>query len=395
MRLIAKFSLLAALVGASLAIAAPVTAGGYHLEYRFKGMRDGSEPDSNFVKIGGKLYGATIGGGANRQGTIYSFDPATGAETTVYSFAGGSDGSGPSAVLVTLRDKIYGTTGDTVFSFDPATGVEAVVHAFGGQSYNAGPTGLLHIGDTLYGVTFGNGNYGSVFSLDPASGIEHTLHVFKGGSDGAEPVSLTSFGGMLYGMALYGGSPNCGGGCGVVFQVDPASGRETIVHAFQGGTDGALPSYLGTMVETGGLLYGTTQRGGGGGAIDGGSGTIFSVDPTTDAEKVLHAFQGGDDGIDPAGILSVIGDTLYGVTFRGGGSTDTVCGSIGCGTVYSLNLTTGVEEVVHGFRGNQAGFPQSGLTYVDHRLFGTTNYGGRKASGCGLEGCGAMFSVRP
>ena len=39
MRLIAKFSLLATLVGATLAITSPVTAGGYHLEYRFKGRR--------------------------------------------------------------------------------------------------------------------------------------------------------------------------------------------------------------------------------------------------------------------------------------------------------------------------------------------------------------------
>ena len=43
-----------------------------------------------------------------------------------------------------------------------------------------------------------------------------------------------------------------------------------------------------------GKLYGTTSAGG-----NGSSGTVFSV-TTTGKEKVLHNFQGGvDDGSDP------------------------------------------------------------------------------------------------
>jgi uncharacterized repeat protein (TIGR03803 family) len=400
MRLTAKVLLLAAFAGAVIAAASPASAHRYELEYRFKGGHDGAGPGSSLIKVGGKLFGTSTDGGAGGLGTIFSFDPSTGVEATVYSFKGGADGSSPFDALIKVGGKLYGTTGSggagdckggcgTVFSFDPSTGVEAIVYAFQGQEDSEGPSALVYIDHTLYGTTFGDEN-GTAFSINLASGVEQTLHVFKGGADGRQPVGLTDMGGVLYGTTLYGGSSNCGGvGCGVVFSVNPATGHEKVVYAFKGGPDGALSSYGNSLIEVSGVLYGTTQ---GGGDAD-GSGTVFSVDPATGAETVLHAFQGGSDGIAPAGSLTAVGDTLYGVTFRGGGSSYGTCGSIGCGTVFSLNLTTGAEQVLHAFGGKAAGFPDAGLIYADHSLFGTTAYGGRLAN-C-YQGCGTVFEVKP
>ncbi|MGH7226637.1 MAG: hypothetical protein ACRELF_25760, partial [Gemmataceae bacterium] len=59
--------------------------------------------------------------------------------------------------------------------------------------------------------------------------------------------------------------------------------------------------------------------------------------PAAGAEKVLHAFQGGEDGSGPGGLL--IRDNagnLYGTTSVGGGGTDCYEGSYGCGTIYRL-----------------------------------------------------------
>src|ERR1700719_222189 len=63
-------------------------------------------------------------------------------------------------------------------------------------------------------------------------------------------------------------------------------------------------------------------------------------------EKVLHSFAGPPgDGTEPlAGLINVNG-TLYGTTIYGGAS----CGSGGCGTVFSVDPTTGAETVLYSF----------------------------------------------
>src|SRR6202035_5498967 len=65
-------------------------------------------------------------------------------------------------------------------------------------------------------------------------------------------------------------------------------------------------------------------------------------------EKVLYSFAGPPgDGTEPlAGLIDVDG-MLYGTTIYGGAST--TCGSEGCGTVFSVNPTTGAETVLYSF----------------------------------------------
>jgi uncharacterized repeat protein (TIGR03803 family) len=47
----------------------------YNLLYDFTGGGDGLYSMSNLVRNDGKLYGTTIGGGANGNGTVYAFTP--------------------------------------------------------------------------------------------------------------------------------------------------------------------------------------------------------------------------------------------------------------------------------------------------------------------------------
>jgi len=87
--------------------------------------------------------------------------------------------------------------------------------------------------------------------------------------------------GNLYGAAPFGGGkqePNCTDydGCGVVFKLSPKSDgtwSETILYAFQGGSDGSepLPDHL--LFDATGNLYGTTFVGG----I--GDGVVFKIKP--------------------------------------------------------------------------------------------------------------------
>jgi uncharacterized repeat protein (TIGR03803 family) len=121
-----------------------------------------------------------------------------------------------------------------------------------------------------------------------------THYAFTGLQDGGTPLGgVTYLNGVLYGTTVIGGvigTQACNRGCGTVFKVDPVKGGETVVYAFNGAPDGSGPS-AGLIVQ-GGKLYGTTISGGQAGCGYEGSvpcGTVFSVDPGTDAEKIIYS----------------------------------------------------------------------------------------------------------
>jgi len=105
-----------------------------------------------------------------------------------------------------------------------------------------------------------------------------------------------------------------------------------MLHAFQGGDDGIYPT--GYMVfDREGNLYGTTQTGGG----ETKGGTVYRLKPSAQnggewTETVLHAFTGsnGDGAVPFSGLTWGKWNDLYGVTFEGG------TGCQACGTAFEL-----------------------------------------------------------
>jgi uncharacterized repeat protein (TIGR03803 family) len=381
MRLIKTISVLGFIAGALVAVTTPASAAKYNLEYEFKGGVDGWAPYSSLIDVDGKLYGTTSAGGANGVGAIYAFDPATGAETIVYSFTGGADGHSPTAALTNVDGMLYGSAAGgaggagVVFSFDPSTGAQTVLGAFEGHG-SIGPSAMVAVGHTLYGTTPGGHNAGgTVFSIDLGSGAETVLHAFKAdvkGDDGSHPVGApVLLHGMLYGVTFDGGPTFHG----ALYKIDPVSGREHVVYGFTGGTDGGNPNA--SLIAANGVLYGTTYFGG-----SNGRGTVFSFDPATGVEKVLYAFTGGSDGQEPSASLVMLRGVLYGVT--------PVAGAGGCGTVYSLDPTSGALQVLHAFDCKRPNAPGGGLLYTSHSLFGSLTKGGKDV-GRG----GGVFSIKP
>jgi uncharacterized repeat protein (TIGR03803 family) len=110
-------SRLPALAAAAAMVGGPAGAGGahgYRVEYAFTGSQllDDAEPSAPLVALRGKLYGTVPGqsGCKNGCGAVFSFDPTTGAETTVYTFKGGQGGATPVAGLVDTDEAPFGTT---------------------------------------------------------------------------------------------------------------------------------------------------------------------------------------------------------------------------------------------------------------------------------------------
>jgi uncharacterized repeat protein (TIGR03803 family) len=338
------------LIGA-LTCVRPAWAGTFRQIYDFAALGRGRGPMSELLPVNGLLYGTTPDGGAGTEGTVFAVDPVTGAERVVYSFGvSKNDGGRPQAGLVELGGLLYGTT-----IYGPA-----------------------RCSDNANGC-------GTVFAVDPVTGVETILYAFKGGRDGTAPQStLTVVDGKLIGTTSYGGGPRCS--CGTVFSLDPATGIKTILYTFEGqaGRDGATP--IGALIEREGVLYGTTEAGGRKGCPSGGGcGTVFSFDLASKEERLLYAFRRVTDGARPqAGVLEIDG-RLYG--------TASIGGSADAGTVFSLDLATGVETVLHNFQNGRDGAePLAGLTRLGGLLYGTTQFGGPRP--CKF-GCGTVFAVVP
>lgn len=341
-------------------------------------------------------------------------------EKVIYSFCGNqncTDGAMPTAGLIDLDGTLYGTTGlggvyhggaGTVFTINRKTGKEKVVYSFCSRlegndclDGDVPQAGLIDASGTLYGTTTGGGDQGcdgrgcgTVFSIDPKTGIETVLHNFGAAGDGAVPYSgVIAVKGKLYGTTFDGGTA----GYGTAFAIDLKTGTESVLHSFGTNQGGQAPFAGLTYVN--GLLYGTAR---GGGAY--GGGTLFSIDPGTGSETVLHDFcaeSGCPDGADPETDLIEVNGALYGTTNAGGSTT--YCNNNnnprGCGTVYSFDLKTSTETVLYAFCVQQnctdGQYPEGRLTEVNGTLYGTTYFGGQPAGCYPTSGCGTVFSVNP
>jgi len=288
------------------------TAGTFKLDTSATFTLLNSVVSSDLVRdAAGNLYGVhEFGGftgspcGTNGCGLVFKID-TTGTYSVLYSFTGAPDGAGPVAVVLDAAGNLYGTT------------------KWGGVT--AG--------------TCGSSGCGTVFKLDASTSFAETvLYSFTGAPDGANPEAgvVLDAAGNLYGTTYSGGLLNCfemAGtnppsnkkiDCGVVFKVD-ITGTETVLHAFKGIPDGALPQ-ASLVLDSAGNLYGTTSEGGSNGffgcdipkpAQPTGCGSVFKID-STGTLSVLYSFSGSaDDGGYPvAGLVLDGAGNLYGTSIN-------------------------------------------------------------------------------
>ena len=350
-------------------------AGAETVLYTFTGGTDGTGPYAGVIRdTVGNLYGTAAYGGAAGEGVAYKLD-TTGVQTVLYGFPESGGGYGPnSGVILDGAGNLYGTTpqggslGAGVVYRMSAAGHEAVLYSFTGGADGSNPnSGVVRdSAGNLYGTTFNGGTfgYGTVYKLDTA-GNETVLYTFTGGSDGSNPYAgvVRDSAGNLYGTTWYGGV----GGAGVIYQVD-ASGNETVLYSFTGGP-GDSRSYSGLYRDSAGNLYGVSYSGG-----TAGFGAVYKLD-TANNDTVLYNFTGGTDGRYPyAGVIRDAAGNLYGTTEVGGAYYG--------GVVYKVD-TSGNETVLYNFTGGSDGdYPNGGLIRDSAgNFYGTTTYGG--ASGFG------------
>lgn len=215
------------------------------------------------------------------------------------------------------------------------------------------------------------------------------VHSFKRGTDAAFPYGnlILDTKGKLYGLAGGKQGAKCPL-CGAVYKLDPKTGTVTTLYSFGGRIrgDGDGPQG-GLVMDDTGNLYGTTLNGG---DFNCGCGTVFTLDPSTGAETVLYRFTNGADGGFPsAGLVRDSTGTFYGTTAYGGNGCPA-----GCGTVFKVDAA-GNETVLYAFSGGTDGnYPNSLVPDVAGSLYGTTLWGGNVTSEC-IYGCGTVFKLDP
>jgi uncharacterized repeat protein (TIGR03803 family) len=360
--------------------------------HRFAGgPGDGSQPLAGLVfDDSGALYGTTSAGGVSEAGVVFKLTPPapgrTGwVETVLYDFKGApGDGSQPfGALLFDGSGALYGTTvgGGTrgsgvVFKLTPPVGggvgwTETVLYNFCSHpncSDGADPfAGLVADGlGNLYGTTRGGGasGFGTVFRLTPpgrgrTAWTETVLHNFGGGSSGDQNPNaglVAATGGALFGTTSGGSAgPNCTptptSACGTVFRLTPPTHggnvwTESILHSFEGGTDGAVP-LAGLILDKRGALYGTTEGEGINPDCFQGCGTVFKLAPPARghsawSEAVFHRFTrtSGDGAFPGSALIADTNGVLYGTT-SGGGRREcrNRSGVSECGTVFEVTQT--------------------------------------------------------
>ncbi|MGA2019565.1 MAG: choice-of-anchor tandem repeat GloVer-containing protein [Candidatus Sulfotelmatobacter sp.] len=295
---------------------------------------DGMFPVAGLVMDGkGNLYGSTIEGGIFEDGVIFEFTPGSGGtwvETIIYNFTAENEGAQVYAPLVLDGvGNLYGTTlGGGVngngTAFELITGsngvwAEKTLYNFtggndGGSPYHAPLT--FDSAGNLYGVAASGGahDYGAIFELSPNSNgtwTEKIVHAFSGGAGdiGGQCGVIFDAAGNIYLEAVY-----------ALLELSPGSdGTWTVknLHNFAGGSDGA-DANGGLTFDKAGNLYGTTAYGG----LH--QGTVFEMTPNSNGtwtEKILHKFTGGSDGQFPFSTLTVGNNgVVYGTTLFGGAS---------------------------------------------------------------------------
>ena len=405
--------------------------------YEFQGPPiDGGNPfGALLLGSDGNFYGTTNSAGVGQQlrhddGAVFQVTPG-GTERVLYTFRGGTDGAGAEAgVTAGSGGVLYGATdyGDgsvacaggcgTVFDLIPngSNYTEHVLYAFQGGSDGANPLGnvLVGSGGNIYGTTaLGGGTSctlgstvvgcGVVYKLTPSGSgyTEKVLHAFQGGNDGAFPADALirdSFG-RLYGTTQYGGTTGCNvpsnpAGCGIAFMLAP-NGQETVLYRFQGGSaDGGNPRSALLPLKGFQRLVGTAARGGSTGCS---CGTVFELRRGNHGytETTLYNFgASATDGIRPSDQNGLVADAqgnIFGTTVGGGGA------ACHCGAIFEISPSPSgyTEKVLDSFKGGDGSFPHASLTQdASGQLYGVTFNAGLRVHGCG-SGCGTVFRAAP
>jgi uncharacterized repeat protein (TIGR03803 family) len=321
-------------------------------------------PRGTLVAYNNKFYGVGYGG-VNGAGVIFEFDPATNVYSRKYNFNEATTGKSPAGGLTFYNGKLWGTTvygglndNGTLYSYDPAT------HTFSKkkdmESVDLGHvySRLTVLNNKLYGSAFRDGAsdiFGGIFEYNPATDVLVNEFDYDGYTAHFH-IEFTAYNGKLYATSVTGGQS----GEGVIFSFDPSTDtyQELVQLAEKNLHNGSGP-----LTFYNNKFYGLALDKG-----DYGKGALFSYDPVT-TNFISHVHLGGPELLQPTGPVLHYNNKLYGTASFGGDHQR--------GGIYEYDLATGIYSVKKSFPGTIGTYyDQGGLTLYNNKFYGVTHYGG-------------------
>lgn len=341
------------------------------------------------------IFGAAIAGLTEMFVLTALAAPAAQAQTftVLHNFTGGADGEAPTAALTPGgAGTFYGTaSGDglygygNVFKLVQHTGSWSLlpIYSFKNDYDGANPLSPVTIGPdgSLYGTTIGYyDGQGTLYKLQPLptpppsplTPWQFTLLQTFTGLNGDQPLYgslIFDQAGNLYGTTQFGGGY---GAMGTVWEASPSGSgwTETVLAAFTIPSNGP---YSNVVFDDAGNLYGTTGTG----------SDIFELSPSGSGwtTTIVHTFDGRDGSLAYGGLIKDQAGNLYGGTANGGPA---------CGVVYELSPSAGGWnfQVIYRFTCQGQGI------YGDLTLDAAGNLYGVRYSG-GAHGDGQLFELTP
>jgi uncharacterized repeat protein (TIGR03803 family) len=254
----------------AMALLATTTAHGAEFKTLQLFQRAGDAPGGALAYDGADtMYGTITNGQSPNFGAVFKLTLSSGIVATEYGFTNGAEGADPEGTISLVNGIIYGTstiltngigTGDVIFAIDAASGTASGLYNFSAAQDGAFAMGVTSAKSALYGTTSlgGTPGFGVVYKFDPATGKQTILHAFTGGGDGAQPgPAVLVNGNTLLGTTYYGGG-TCN--CGTIFAINTVTGAKTILWRFRSGSaigNGGSGNAVTGLVVAHGILYGT------------------------------------------------------------------------------------------------------------------------------------------
>jgi uncharacterized repeat protein (TIGR03803 family) len=343
------------------------------------GFLNGTNPADGFVEANdGFLYGTTFNGGKQNDGVLFRISKTGTGFKVLHNFCSSvncTDGSIPNGLLLGQDGNLYGTTQEggssaspcpssgcgTIFRFEPTTGAFAVLHRLTAVADGLQPFGMIQATDSnFYGVSQGldvNSFNEDIFQFTLAGKftVQFKLPLFDIGISGL----TQGANGNLYGAfeAITAGEIN-------FFEVTTQGTSFAAFKPFTSlaGTTG-IPSLF---LASDGNLWDTNFTD----SAD-SMGSVFSINPQNGAVLQTFAFD-GVNGISPeVGVIqatdgSFVGTTELGGTISGGGN------AFADGTVWTLDAGLPPPTPAITLLNSTSGSVGSTVLINGHNFIGTT-----------------------
>lgn len=206
------------------------------------------------------------------------------------------------------------------------------------------------------------------------------LHSFNGNTDGLEPYAGLTMDaqGNLYGTTRGG----AGGAYGTLFVMSSGTYQFTNLATFtSSGGAGYYPTGS-VVVDSDGNIYGTTSE------AKGSEGALYKYSASTHQLSLVSPFI-GVNGAYPNGLVADSNGNLYGTTYSG-----SLPGQSNDGTVYSYSTSSSSFTSISYFSGSNGYQPVSSVILDSQgNIFGTTSQGGAFGYGTVFEEIAATHQI--